>query len=228
MTTATAMITPTISRTTMITTDPHLTLHQLFSPAFPVGAFAYSHGLETCVQAAQVTDAAALQDWLETVLEYGAGWSDAVLMAQAAQGGDTDTLADLALALSPSHERRRETALQGAALAATVSEVWGIDVPPLPYPVAMGRSVALLDLPLPPALTLYLQAFAANLTGAGVRLIPLGQTDGQRVIRTLTPLCQRLADRAIRADLDDIGGFAPLLDIASQRHDQLYSRLFRS
>ncbi|MGY9045644.1 hypothetical protein P775_21535 [Puniceibacterium antarcticum] len=212
----------------MTTADPHLTLHQLFSPAFPVGAFAYSHGLETCVQAGQVADAATLQDWLETVLEHGAGWSDAMLMAQAAQGGDLDALAELALALSPSHERRRETELQGGALASTVSEVWKLGIPPLPYPVAMGRAVNLLDLPLLPALTLYLQAFASNLTGAGVRLIPLGQTDGQRIIHALTPLCQSLATRAITADLDDIGGFAPLIDVASQRHDQLYSRLFRS
>jgi urease accessory protein len=213
---------------TMVTADPHLTLHQLFSPAFPVGAFAYSHGLETCVQAGQVTEAAALCDWLETVLEHGAGWSDTVLMAQAAQGGDLAALSELALALSPSHERRRETELQGAALASTVSEVWNLDIAPLPYPVAMGRTVALLDLPLLPALTLYLQAFAANLTGAGVRLIPLGQTDGQRVIQALAPLCQSLAARAMDADTDDIGGFVPLIDVASQRHDQLYSRLFRS
>ncbi|WP_245840888.1 urease accessory protein UreF [Puniceibacterium sediminis] len=219
---------PTRIRTIMTTTDPILTLHQLFSPAFPVGAFAYSHGLETCVQAGQVVDAAGLQDWLEIVLEHGAGWSDAVLMAQAAQGSDTDALAELALALSPSHERRRETELQGAALARTVSDVWGLDIPPLPYPVAMGRIVALLDLPLPSALTLYLQAFASNLAGAGIRLIPLGQTDGQHIIHALTPLCTLLAKRALTADLDDIGGFAPMIDIASQRHDQLYSRLFRS
>lgn len=222
------MITPTGIRTIMATTDPHLTLHQLFSPAFPVGAFAYSHGLETAVQAGQVGNAADLRDWLETVLEHGAGWSDAVLMAQAGLDEDIGELAELALALSPSHERRRETQLQGAALARTVSDVWGLDIPPLPYPVAMGRTVALLDLPLQSALTLYLQAFASNLTGAGIRLVPLGQTDGQHIIRALTPLCTRLADRAMTATLDDIGGFAPMIDIASQRHDQLYSRLFRS
>ena len=83
--TITRLVTATATTMTMTTADPHLTLHQLFSPAFPVGAFAYSHGLETCVQAGQVADAATLQDWLETVLEHGAGWSDAVLLAQAAQ-----------------------------------------------------------------------------------------------------------------------------------------------
>ena len=83
-------------------------------------------------------------------------------------------------------------------------------------------------LPLADALRLYLQAFASNLAAAGVRLVPLGQTDGQRVVQALSPLCAVLADQAQGADLDQIGGFAPLIDIASQRHDMLYSRLFRS
>ncbi len=213
---------------TLTVADPHLSLHQLFSPAFPVGAFAYSHGLETCVQAGQVQDGAALQDWLSTVLEHGAGWCDAVLLAQAARTADPAPLAELALALSPSHERRRETEAQGAALAATVSEVWGLTIPPLPYPVAMGHIVELLSLPLLPALALYLQSYVSNLSAAGIRLIPLGQTDGQRIVHALAPLCQSLAARAMTAELDDIGGFAPMIDMASQRHDQLYSRLFRS
>lgn len=208
-------------------TDPHLILHQLFSPAFPVGAFAYSHGLETCVQDGSVGSADALRDWLTTVLVHGAGWSDAVLMAQAHQG-DLDTLAELALALSPTSERRQETMLQGAAFATTVAQVWTVMLPELPYPVAAGRAVALLDLPLEPAIRIYLQAFASNLVSAGVRMIPLGQTDGQRVVRALSPLCASLARRAMGATLDDLGGFAPLVDIASMRHEMLYSRLFRS
>mgnify|MGYP004449041043 FL=1 len=222
------MITATGIITTTMTTDAALTLHQLFSPAFPVGAFAYSHGLETAVQAGQVGDAGALQGWLEAVLRHGAGWSDAVLLAQAAQGADAAMLSELGLALSPSAERRLETEQQGRAFAATVSEVWGLEIPAAPYPVAVGLAVRALELPLDEALRLYLQAFAANLAGAGVRLIPLGQTDGQRVVQALAPLCAALAAHAREAELDDLGGFAPLIDIASQRHDMLYSRLFRS
>ncbi|MFZ5962188.1 urease accessory protein UreF [Thalassococcus sp. BH17M4-6] len=208
-------------------TDPHLTLHQLFSPAFPVGAFAYSHGLETAVQAGEVTTPAALQDWLAVVLEHGAGWTDAVLISQAVTG-DAEDLSALALALSPSSERRQETLLQGAAFARTVADVWRVDLPEYAYPVAAGRAVALLDLPVGAAIRIYLQSFAANLASAGVRLIPLGQTDGQRIVQALAPLSQSLAARAMTADLDDIGGFAPLVDIASMRHEILYSRLFRS
>ena len=228
MTTATLTTTATGIPTTTMSTDAALTLHQLFSPAFPVGAFAYSHGLETSVQAGQVADAAALQGWLEAALRHGAGWSDAVLLAQAAQGADAAMLCELGLALSPSAERRLETEQQGRAFAATVSAVWELEIPPSPYPVAVGLAVRALALPLAEALRLYLQAFAANLAGAGVRLIPLGQTDGQRVVQGLAPLCAELAERAQSAGLDDLGGFAPLIDIASQRHDMLYSRLFRS
>lgn len=211
-----------------MSTDPALTLHQLFSPAFPVGAFAYSHGLETAVQEGQVGTASDLQGWLEAVLRHGAGWSDAVLMAQAAQGGDAAALSELGLALSPSGERRLETEQQGRAFAATVSDVWDVTIPPAPYPVAVGLAVRSLGLPLAEALRLYLLAFVSNLTGAGIRLIPLGQTEGQRVVTALAPLCAALANEALTADPDDIGGFAPLIDIASQRHDMLYSRLFRS
>lgn len=211
-----------------MTTDPILILHQLFSPAFPVGAFAYSHGLETAVQEGQISDEGAVREWLASVLEHGAGWTDAVILAQAAHGADPAPLAELSAALSPSAERRRETEAQGAAFAATVSEVWSVTIHPAPYPVAVGQAVAALNLPLRDALRLYLQAFVANLAGAAQRLVPLGQTAAQRVVLALGPLCETLAARAETAEMDDLGGFAPALDIASQRHDMLYSRLFRS
>ncbi|MBV2361694.1 urease accessory protein UreF [Thalassococcus sp. CAU 1522] len=210
---------------TITTTDPLLVLHQLFSPAFPVGAFAYSHGLETAIQDGTVRDAAALRDWLETVLRHGAGWSDAVLMACAARGED---VADLALALAPSSGRQRETANQGAAFAEAVNAVWSPGLDATAYPVAVGRAIAVLGLPLGAALRLYLQAVVSNLASAGVRLIPLGQTEGQRIVAALAPLCATLADRAETATTDDLGGFAPMLDIQSQRHETLYSRNFRS
>lgn len=223
MTILTSTAPMTIPMTTI--TDPHLTLHQLFSPAFPVGAFAWSHGLETAIVERRVITPRDLQDWLETVLARGAGWSDAVLCAHAARGGD---VAVLAVALQPSAERKAESLEQGAAFARTVRDVWGVDVPDAPYPVAVGKALKALDLPHEAGLRLYLQSFAANLTSAGVRLIPLGQTDGQQITRALAPLCAQLAKSAMTAHLDEIGGFAPMLDIQSQRHETLYSRVFRS
>lgn len=213
---------------TIMRTDPGLILHQIFSPAFPVGAFAYSHGLETAVQSGAVHDAATLEGWLRDVLEHGAGWSDAVILARAAQGEDIARLSDLAVALGPSAERRQETLLQGQAFAETAAQVWGLDIETAAYPVAVGQAAGGLQLPLAATVRLYLLSVASNLCGAGVRLIPLGQTEGQRIISALQPLCVDLAERAIDASEDDIGGFAPMLDIQSQRHDTLYSRLFRS
>lgn len=206
-------------------TDPHLTLHQLFSPAFPVGAFAWSHGAETAISGDRLRDAASVEAWLRDVLAHGAGWSDAVLLVQAAQGAD---VAALAAALAPCAERRRETLEQGAAFAATVRQVWEIEAPDAPYPVAVGRAVAALGLPLEDAVRLYLQAFAANITSACVRLIPLGQTDGQRITAALSPLCADIAQKAMGADLDDLGGFTPMVDVMGQRHAGLYARVFRS
>nr|WP_136441643.1 urease accessory protein UreF [Pacificoceanicola onchidii] len=211
-----------------MTTDPHLILHQLFSPAFPVGAFAWSHGLETAIQDGHVSGGESAEDWLRTALEFGAGWSDAVLCAQAATGGDLDELEALAAALSPSSERRAETLEQGAAFARAVHGVWGAEIPETAYPVAVGATFKALGLPVRDGLRLYLQSFAANLTSAAVRLVPLGQTEGQRITLALMPLCAELADKAMAAELDDIGGFAPMLDIQSQRHETLYSRVFRS
>lgn len=205
--------------------DPHLTLHQLFSPAFPVGAFAWSHGAETAICEGRLQTAAQVEDWLRDLLEHGAGWSDAVLMAQAARGAD---VAELAAALAPSAARRRETLEQGAAFASTVRQVWGLSVSDAAYPVVVGGSVKALALPLEPALRLYLQSFAANITSACVRLIPLGQTDGQRITAALAPLCDDVARRAMTADLEDVGGFAPMIDIMGQRHAGLYARVFRS
>lgn len=206
-------------------TDPHLTLHQLFSPAFPVGAFAWSHGAETAIAEGVLRDAATVEAWLRDILEHGSGWSDAVLLVQAATGAD---VAKLAAALAPSAERRRETLEQGAAFAATVRQVWGLEIADAAYPVAVGQAVAALGLPLEDALRLYLQAFAANITSASVRLIPLGQTDGQRITAALAPLCADIARQAMAAGLDDLGGFAPMVDVMGQRHAGLYARVFRS
>ncbi|ETX15246.1 urease accessory protein UreF [Roseivivax halodurans JCM 10272] len=205
-----------------------LTLHQIFSPAFPTGGFAYSHGLETLVATGRVTSAGDAQDWLSTWLAHGAGWTDAVIFAHAARGDAPAPLDELAIALAGSAERRRETALQGAAFAATMRHVWGLDLPDLAYPVAAGRAVHLLGLDPGQALEAALLSACSNFTGAAIRLVPLGQAQGQGILAALTPLCADRAAAALCATLDDLGGFAPAIDIASARHETLPVRLFRS
>ena len=207
-----------------------LTLAQWLSPAYPVGAFAWSHGLEQAVQDGAVHDAASLADWLGVMLSAGSGRTDAILLVAAAgaEGVALEEIAALAAALAPSRERLAETMGQGAAFAAVTREVWGFAMPDMPYPVAVGRAAALAGLPAVPVATLFLQAVASNLVQAAQRLMPLGQTEAQRVLAGLAPLCVEVAGAAAEAGLDGIGGAAFAIDIASMRHEGMEPRLFRS
>jgi urease accessory protein len=201
------------------------------SPAYPVGAFAYSHGLEWAAETGAVHDAASLRGWLDTVLAQGAGRSDAILLAHAWRTPDCPAVEGLAMALQPSAERRLESRAQGAAFAQVTAAAYpadGLTADASPYPVAVGRAAVAQGLPLAPVLVLYLQAFAANLVSAAIRLGVLGQTDGQRVLAGLMPCCRVVAAEAAAAPLDAIGGCALLSDIASMRHETQYTRLFRS
>jgi urease accessory protein len=212
---------------------PHLvTLMQWLSPSYPVGGFSYSHGLEWAVEAGDVTDAAGFQAWLADVLEYGTGRNDAILLAAAYRAENEATLAHvdaIARALAPSSERLLETTAQGAAFVRTTADIWAMDIPALCYPVAVGRAAALIGVALEQVLPLYLHGFASNLTGAAMRLVPLGQTEGQRVLAAMTPLCDLLAQEALAgAGLDDLGGCTVMADIAAMKHETQYTRLFRS
>ncbi|PTX01940.1 urease accessory protein UreF [Pararhodobacter aggregans] len=208
-----------------------LTLTQWLSPAFPTGAFAYSHGLERVVAEGKITDAATLQTWLEGILSHGAGWQDAVLLAVGLRdGADLAALDALARALAPSAERLRETLDQGQAFARTVGALTGQTLAPRPLPVALAEALGNTALALPPALViaLYLQAFTGNLTTIAVRHVPLGQTEGQRVLARLAPLLTALAARAAGATLDDLGGAALAAELAAFEHETQDIRIFRT
>lgn len=198
------------------------------SPAYPVGSYAYSHGLEWAIAAGDVTDAATLEAWAATVLAEGAGRSDAILLRAAWAAPDPAPLAELAAALAPSAERLKETALLGAAFARVTAAAWSLDVAAAPYPVAFGRAAGLMGLPLGLATTLYLQAFAASLVSVGVRLVPVGQTDGQRITARLMPLAARVAEATEGATLDDLGGAALAADLAAMLHETQGTRLYRT
>jgi urease accessory protein len=199
-----------------------------FSPGYPVGAYSYSHGLEWAVEADIVADAVSLEAWTRDILAYGAGRTDAILLARTMESDDPAPLAELAEALAPTVERHLETMALGAAFARTTTAAWHIPVPPMPYPVAVGHAARLLGLPPLPTATLYLQAFAASIVSAGVRLIPIGQTDGQRITAALLPLAADVADAALAQPLDAVGGTALGADIAAMLHETQYTRLYRS
>lgn len=206
-----------------------LTLVQWLSPAFPTGAFAYSHGLERVIAAGDVSDATSFETWLRNVLRHGAGWQDAVLLSHAlAPGADHDTLDALARALAPSAERLQESAEQGAALARMVSGLTGRTLSPRMLPVATGEAAAHLALHPEQVAQLYLQNFASNLTIVATRHVPLGQTEGQRVLSRLLPEIEALGARAATASLDNLGGCALAADLAAFQHETQDVRIFRT
>ena len=205
-----------------------LRLMQWLSPAFPTGAFAYSHGLEAVISDGEVTNAASAQDWLSDILQFGAGWQDAVLLACALRpDADHADLGDYARALAPSRERLAETLDQGTAFARAVAAL-GVTVDAAPLPVAMGQAARGLDLPAEQIIALYLHSFAANLVSVAVRFVPLGQSDGQRVLAALHPTILDLATRAATADLTDLTTASFRADLAAMRHETMDIRIYRT
>jgi urease accessory protein len=210
--------------------EAFLTLAQWLSPAFPTGAFAWSHGLESATAERQVTDAASLERWIADLLAHGSGRTDAILLGEAfrADPSALPDLHDLALALAPSSERLAETREQGAAFAAVTRAVWGLDLPDMALPVVIGRAAALAGLPLRPVVQLHLHALASAQVQAALRLMALGQTAGQAVLHRLSPFCARIAEESLSLTAEDIGASALGLDLAAMRHETLSPRIFRS
>ena len=180
-----------------MTVAARLTLARWLSPAFPLGSFAYSHGLEAAMAEGRVATAAEVGDWVSDVLRFGSGWIDAVVLAAALRpGADHAELSDLARAMAASRERWQETSDQGAAFVRTVNALTGQSLASVPLPVAVGRAASGLGLPPEEVVALYLNAFATALVQAAVRFIPLGQTEGQAVLARLGGDIAAVAGRA--------------------------------
>ena len=223
----------------MTTTDALYRLLSWLSPSYPVGAFSYSHGLEQAVEQGKVTDADTLVAWVETVLLRGTGRTDGVLFRDAyyatreadwARLEETRRLGDACLSTA---EFALEARAQGAAFLRATGAAWpadGLDRldGEAVYAVAVATACAAHGIPLDAGLEGYFHAFAANLVSAGVRLVPLGQTDGQRALARLAVAVAEAGKNAMKIPTDDIGTAAPLLDLASMHHETQYTRLFRS
>ncbi len=213
------------------------------SPAYPVGAFSYSSGIEWAVEAGDIKNAETLRDWLSAMLERGSGWCDAVFFVHAhhaASHSDATALceiAELAATFAPSKERQLETTAQGRAFVEATRAAWPCATldrlcrtwdGPIAYPVAVAAAANGHGIPCDIALHAFLHAVCANWISAGVRLIPLGQTDGQRVLAALEETAAATARRALASSLDDLGSATFRSDLASMRHETQYTRLFRS
>lgn len=222
----------TDARTAMNTATPRmttdiLTLTQLLSPSFPIGAFAYSHGLETAIDTGLILDADDLTAWLTDLLTHGSGRNDAVLL-HAAYVDDSPQIDATARAFAASKERLQETDLQGAAFCEAVNAMWDLDLQGMTYPVAVGRTAKILLLDPELTAAMYLQAFIGNLCAVAMRLVPLGQTDGQKVQLALKPLCLQIGRETQNTTLDDLHSCAFMSDIVSMQHETQYSRVFRT
>jgi urease accessory protein len=226
-----------------ITDEALYRLMAWLSPGFPVGAYAYSHGLEFAVEDGRVPDEQSLCTWIEGILSLGAGAIDGPLFAAAWRAGDDKALAEiaeLADCYRATSEQALESGAQGTAFLATVAETWTsaqfahhADIlkalgRPIAYAVAVGVAASDAGVPLSAALIAYFHAFAANLTSAGVRLIPLGQVAGQRIIEGLRGPVSAAAEAAMEIPLDEIGSAGALIDWTSIAHETQYTRLFRS
>ncbi len=238
-----ATTTMTTGITTIITTVTDSDLFRLMawtSPAYPVGGFSYSHGIEMAVEEGRLRKQADLVAYIASVLRQGAGRVDAVLFAQALGAPDDqalDEIAELAAAWRGTAETALEATQQGGSFASVTVSCWpdarfaafaARHRGRLSHAVAFGAAAGMAGIPLRPALFAFLQGFCANLVSAGVRLIPLGQTDGQIATAALLPIITACTDAALTTSLEELGTASPLLDMLSMRHETQYTRLFRS
>jgi len=206
------------------------------SPAFPVGAFAWSAGLETAIMDGRVTDSRSLQSWLDGALAHGGLRTDAIVLAHAfratAEQAALAGLAELYIALTPAAERRAETLMTGDAFV-IAARAWPADVferlpQPCPYPIAVGATAAAHQIGERDTLLAFLTAAIHGQVSVAVRLVPLGQTAGLRVMAALEPAIAQLAAFALTAGLADLGSIAYAADIAQMRHEMLEPRIFSS
>jgi urease accessory protein len=227
----------------ILTNDALYRLLAWLSPAYPIGAFAYSSGIEWAVESGDIADVETLRRWLDAMLRYGAGFNDAIFFTQvhrAVTKGDDAAIAEIAeiaAAFATTRERHHETTTLGRTFLEVTEAAWpcpaliklrGICSGPLAYPVAVAATCAGHRIPVTAGLYAFLTAICSNWISAGVRLIPLGHTDGQLLLRALAPAVAATAQRALAARLDDLGSATFRADLASMRHETQYTRLFRS
>ena len=202
-------------------------LQSWFSPAFPVGAFSYSHGLETAIQDGLITDEVGLGSWIATLLLHGSGRNDGLFIKETYRGEEGTNA--LCLALCTSKERWQETAELGQAFSRVVNTSYQTDLPDgLAYPVAVGLAARTMELDLTLTLQSYLQAFAANLISVGVRAIPIGQQAGLHCLVRLYPVIEEVITQVAKASLDEVGSAALLSDLIAIKHEHSVPRIYRT
>jgi urease accessory protein len=213
-------------------------LLQLASPTLPVGAYSYSQGLEAALEADVVHDTASTSLWIGEVLDHTVARTEAPMLLRliaAWHAGDIAAVQHwnaLFLASRETSELRAETVQMGYSLGRLLTEIGeaqGLEaIEEISFPAAFAYATAKWRIDAPQALLAYLWAWLENQVMAAVKAVPLGQTDGQRLLLALGDRLAGIAERAARMTDDELGAFAPRFALLSSRHEVQYSRLFRS
>ena len=204
-----------------------MVLQAWFSPAFPIGAFSYSHGLETAIQKGLVSEKASLIRWISYLLTDGSGWNDSLFLKAAYE--KSEGVNDLCLSFCSSKERYKETIELGAAFSRSVNSSYNMKLEHgLAYPVAVGLAAREYKLDLQLTMQSYLQAFAANLISVGVRIIPIGQQAGQDCLVSLCAVIEQMKNDLIKADLERLGSATFMSEVMSMKHEKANPRIYRT
>ena len=209
---------------------PYFDYHQLllswFSPSFPVGSFNFSHGLEAAIEYEFVYDKISLEEWIKHLIINGTGKTDSILLTNAYNG---EAVNELAFALCPSKERWIETSNLGKAFCKNIRENWGYKIDKnLAYPIAIGKAGLYFKIPLEKLLIAFLQSFASNLINVGMKHIPLGQSEGQKILINFLPVIEKQANMYQTAHVNDLGSSAFLSDLNSMYHETLNNRIYQT
>jgi urease accessory protein len=205
-----------------------ITVMQWLSPAFPIGGFAYSHGLEWAINKGYVSNREELQKWVSDLLEYGSLKNDAILIKLVLKGSDPKEINEIAMALCPANERLSETQLQGSAFCKIMREVWSLEIDDLTLPIALALAAKNESIDQNLVVPAYLHSFCSNLISVAMRLIPIGQTDGQKILRELSPLISDSVRAVAKSNKDDLGSACFLSDVSAMQHEYLQPRVFKT
>jgi len=200
------------------------------SPSFPLGAFAYSHGLEFEISEGNVSTSEELYEWLKDILRFGSVWNDLVLFCNSYKTdvNSLNELSDIAKAFAQSKERYYETIEMGNAFSKIISSIEGVYLKGMPLPIIMGYIAKIENVSLPYILPLYAHSFISNLISVSIRLLPLGQTDAQKLLFSLFPIIDDVSKEALKSNIGDMRNKCVLADLASMKHETLKVRLFKS
>ena len=233
----------TAPRDTVPSLLPLIRLLQLASPTLPIGAYSYSQGIEWVVEDGVIHDAASTREWIGDVLDFVVARGEAAMawrMLTAARGEDWQALAvwnDRFRTSRETAELRAETEQMGSSLTRLVSDLDLLDEParnaakpmaPITLPAAFSLAARGFAVPIDAALAAYVWSWLESQVLAAMKLVPLGQVTGQRLLVTLGAKIPAVVVAAMTLADDDLSTFAPGLALASARHETQYTRLFRS